>query len=194
MSEDTFFNKYITHPQDIFHAEHKSRVLVVDDDPVIRDMVVEILKQGGFAVDSVEDGFKALAYISKHPPTAMILDLQMPGMTGVEVLTKIRTDLGLKGMRVVVFSAFITPETEGQLHELEVDAVLPKPFDVDDVLASVRKIFAESVNEQLLSELHCVRCGSTALRRSASCLRSWFRYLTDSRKRYCKKCGFKWST
>lgn len=192
MADDGFFDKYIIDSRELFSLNHKSRVLVIDDEPNIRGMVMDILHDSGFAVEGAGDGEQALERIRVSPPSAIILDLQMPRMGGVEMLKRLRNDLGYQGLRVIVFSAFVTPATEKVLRSYGVETILPKPFDVADVLAAVRNIFDQFKPQHRRSGSVCPRCGSTDLDFSATPLRAFLRRLTGSRKRYCKECHHKW--
>ena len=68
----------------------KTRVLVVDDEADAREMLSAILSQAGFEVDDAADGFAALAKVSRYRPDVIVTDLRMPGMTGVDLLQRIR--------------------------------------------------------------------------------------------------------
>ena len=68
----------------------KTRVLVVDDEEDAREMLAAILTQAGFDVDDAADGFAALSKVSHYRPDVVVTDLRMPGMTGVDLLQRIR--------------------------------------------------------------------------------------------------------
>ena len=68
----------------------KTRVLVVDDEEDAREMLAAILSQAGFDVDDAADGFAALTKVSRYRPDVVVTDLRMPGMTGVDLLQRIR--------------------------------------------------------------------------------------------------------
>src|SRR3954469_9010564 len=68
----------------------KTRVLVVDDEEDAREMLAAILSQAGFDVDDAADGFAALTKVSRCRPDVVVTDLRMPGMTGVDLLQRIR--------------------------------------------------------------------------------------------------------
>ena len=68
----------------------KTRVLVVDDDADARELIGMVLVQAGFDVQDAEDGFSALAKVSKYQPDLVLTDLRMPGMHGIDLLQRIR--------------------------------------------------------------------------------------------------------
>ncbi|WP_116997656.1 response regulator transcription factor [Desertimonas flava] len=89
-------------------------VLVADDDADIRELVAFKLEQAGFAVTSVGDGAAALDAVRASPPRIAILDVMMPGLSGIDVLREIRADENLGGMCVILLTA--------RSRDLDVDA------------------------------------------------------------------------
>ena len=108
------------------------RVLVVDDDREIRELLVELLSIEGYEVSAAGDGQLALAEARARRPDVILLDLMMPIMNGWEFRDAQLKDLELAGVPVVVVSAF--DDT------LDVAAVLRKPFQIDEVLATVQRL------------------------------------------------------
>ena len=106
---------YLTKPVDAealvqvlgrFHAgDGESPVLVVDDDPMTREMLRRILSKRGWAVAEAADGTDALSVLGRTRPTAVVLDLMMPGMDGFEVLDAMRRDASWRDIPVVVITA-----------------------------------------------------------------------------------------
>lgn len=89
-------------------------VLVADDDEDIRELVVFKLEQSGYEVLAAGDGSAALATIRERRPTLAILDIMMPGMSGLDVLHEIRADTTLDEVRVILLTA--------RSRDLDVDA------------------------------------------------------------------------
>ena len=69
------------------------RVLVVDDDPTVREVVAGYLSRAGLTVDEAADGMDALAQARHTPPDLVVLDLMLPGLDGLEVLRRLRACL-----------------------------------------------------------------------------------------------------
>lgn len=86
-------------------ATTQPRILVADDDRDIRDLVIFKLEQAGFAVDAVDNGATALAAIERDPPDLAVLDVMMPGLSGIDVLRKIRESERLHDLRVILLTA-----------------------------------------------------------------------------------------
>jgi CheY-like chemotaxis protein len=115
-------------------ARERVRVLVVDDDADIRELLVEFLGSEGYDVTSAGDGVEALERARAHRPDVILLDLMMPGMNGWEFREIQRRDAQLADVPVVVISAFDS--------DLDVDEVLRKPFRVEELLATVERLTA----------------------------------------------------
>lgn len=81
------------------------RVLIADDDPDIRDLVAFKLEQAGYDVVAVADGAEALAAVAERAPAVAILDVMMPRMSGMDVLSALRADPALHGVRVILLTA-----------------------------------------------------------------------------------------
>ena len=83
----------------------KTRIVVAEDDPDILELLVFVLTEAGFETVAVGDGLAALAAIEANPPKLAILDIQMPGMSGIEVLRRIRASATIGDLQVVLLSA-----------------------------------------------------------------------------------------
>ena len=114
-----------------------ARVLVVDDDDRIRALLVRTLSANGYGVDQAANGRDALVRVAAEPPDLMLLDLVMPHVGGLQVLSQVRSSA--PGTRVIVLSA--TQETGTRIQALELGAVdvIAKPFSTAELLARVRR-------------------------------------------------------
>jgi CheY-like chemotaxis protein len=113
------------------------RILVVDDNDDLRENIAECLTDEGFSVAAVADGRRALEHLAAEPlPGLVIVDMMMPGMTGPELVTLIRSERRLDGVRLLLSSGATPPR--GAV--AAVDAVLVKPFGVAALLATVRQL------------------------------------------------------
>ena len=116
------------------------RVLVVDDDLVIRSTVADLLLDEGYSVDQTADGAEALAVAQVAMPDAIVLDLMMPVLDGWQFVERFRTLPGAEHVPIVVVSATHgLSETAERLHAMGVRAVMAKPFDVDALIAIVQR-------------------------------------------------------
>jgi DNA-binding response OmpR family regulator len=125
------------------HAQHAiGKVLVVEDDVAIRDTLAEVLRQAGYAVATAENGRVALACLGAGAPDVILLDLVMPVMDGHAFRAQQLLDPDLAGIPIIVISA--TYDTEADPPRLLPRAWLNKPFDVDELLASMAAVLRDT--------------------------------------------------
>jgi DNA-binding response OmpR family regulator len=115
----------------------KSNILVVDDEPIARQSLTEILRLEGYAVNSVPNGQSAVEYVRTHPIELLIVDLRMPGMDGLEVIQVVNQIS--PETEVILLTAFGTTETAIQALRLRVHDYLLKPAPPAQVVNSVKK-------------------------------------------------------
>jgi len=115
----------------------KSNILVVDDEPVARQSMTDILRLEGFAVNSVPNGQAAIEYVRTHPVELMIVDLRMPGMDGLEVV-QVVNQISAE-TEIILLTAFATTESAIQALRLRIHDYLLKPASPAQVINSVKK-------------------------------------------------------
>lgn len=113
------------------------RVLVVDDDPAIQQMVVTLMKRNGLASDVVEDGETALQRLRNLEYDAILLDLMLPRINGFEIIRHLKCLQPTLLDRVIVMTA-ASERTLQSLDPNDVRKVLRKPFDINDLVTEVR--------------------------------------------------------
>jgi CheY-like chemotaxis protein len=111
-------------------------VLVVDDDVLLHHLLVQVLEEEGCTVQAMSTGHAALAYLATHRPRVVIVDLRLPDLDGVAFTRLYRQQPGPHAP-IVLMSADV--EVDQIAEEAGIDAVLPKPFDLDDLLAMLRR-------------------------------------------------------
>jgi DNA-binding response OmpR family regulator len=115
------------------------RVLVADDEDDIRALVcLAVAKAGCTVADAVADGTTALATARADLPHLAVLDVSMPGATGLEVCTALRADPATAGIRILLLSAGASPEDVARGLAAGADAYLAKPFGVAALVDQVR--------------------------------------------------------
>src|SRR5260370_28887651 len=119
------------------HQDRK-RVLVVEDDAWIRWFMCDVLADDGYEVIEAADGRTAIRLADERPPNVMLLDIAMPGVTGVEVLRPLRSRRRTRTLPVVVVSAY--PRVLTPVDEESVACVLNKPLQIEKLLATVRQV------------------------------------------------------
>jgi sigma-B regulation protein RsbU (phosphoserine phosphatase) len=122
------------------------RVLVVDDDPSIRKMIVAALRRDGYDFMEAPNGRDALDLMRAEHPDVVVLDLMMPIVSGWEVLEERASEPELKKIPVIIVSANRDPEVGAAIGQ-GVCAFLPKPFDIGALSALVRACLVSSSSE-----------------------------------------------
>jgi len=114
--------------------QHKEtrKILVVDDDPVIRDMMADILEFEGYSITIARNGSEALYLLRNGERYLVFLDIMMPVMSGKELCMLMEADPQLRERhKIILMSALDNLE---EAAALDVDAILQKPFEVDDMI------------------------------------------------------------
>jgi DNA-binding response OmpR family regulator len=113
------------------------RVLVVDDEPITREVLARYLERGGFAVETAEDGGSALERFDSWDPDLVVLDLMLPRVDGLEVFSRIRS----KAPTPVIMLTAKGQETDRLVGlEMGADDYIVKPFSPREVVARVRTV------------------------------------------------------
>jgi DNA-binding response OmpR family regulator len=121
-------------------TEAPVRVLVVDDDDVIRQLICLNLELEGFEVFQASDGLDALAKVREVDPAVVTLDIMMPKLDGWDAAARLRSDPETAHVRVVLLSARAQEADLKRGSRLGVDYYLTKPFDPDELVAVVRRL------------------------------------------------------
>jgi DNA-binding response OmpR family regulator len=115
----------------------KPVILVVDDEPVARQSLSDILRLEGYGVSAVANGQAAVEYVRTHPVDLMVVDLRMPGMDGLEVVQVVNQVS--PDTEVILLTAFGSTETAIQALRLRIHDYLLKPAMPSQILSSVKK-------------------------------------------------------
>ncbi len=116
------------------------RVLVVDDDDVIRQLITVNLELEGFEVATAVDGQDCLDKVKAVRPDVITLDIMMPRLDGWEAAGRLREDPETAGIKVVLLSARAQEADLERGSRIGVDAYLTKPFDPDELVEVVRRL------------------------------------------------------
>jgi CheY-like chemotaxis protein len=127
-------------------------ILVVDDEPTLRLLIVRLLRGEGYAVEPAANGIEALDAVRRQRPDAVVLDLVMPKMDGWEFLRVCRATPELLDLPVIVMSA--TPTLRQPLERFNIVACLTKPFDLDALLSTLDTLWTRAAV--------CSVCGADA--------------------------------
>jgi CheY-like chemotaxis protein len=120
------------------------RVLVVDDDDVIRQLITVNLELEGFEVIPAVDGQDALDKVKDARPEVVTLDVMMPRVDGWEAAARLRADPETAHIKVILLSARAQESDIQRGERIGVDAYLTKPFDPDELIDVVRRLMEAS--------------------------------------------------
>jgi len=121
-----------------------SRVLIVEDEPDIRALVVHHLKREGYQVSAASSGEEALRQVQAAPPDLVLLDLMMPAMDGLEVCRRLRQDPATAMLPIVMLTAKGDEVDRVLGLEIGADDYVVKPFSPKELLARVRAVLRRS--------------------------------------------------
>ena len=131
------------------------KILVVEDDAVLRDVLTEKLNQKGYVAYSVEDGEAALREIRKQKPDLILLDILMPRKGGMEVMEELNGDNNLNDIPIIVISNSGQPVEVQRAKELGAKEFLIKAvFDPNEVLEKVQKVLNETTSSTSFSTVN----------------------------------------
>jgi CheY-like chemotaxis protein len=122
-------------------TENRFRILVVDDDENVREVLADLLLLEGHEVLLAEDGEKALLIFEQEKPDLIITDLGMPGISGWEVSQKVKSMR--PSIKVIVISGWGATLEKDQIERNFVDQVLPKPFHLEQVKITIAQVMSK---------------------------------------------------
>jgi DNA-binding response OmpR family regulator len=130
-------------------GQEVQKVLVVDDNQDVRELIVHILSADGFHVYAAVDGENALAILNSNPVDLVLLDVMMPGMSGLDVLKEIRTGSNkkIREVPVMMITAMSSTDDVDQALAIGANSYVVKPFRGTTIREKVRKILDLPFNE-----------------------------------------------
>lgn len=129
--------------------ENPRRVVYIEDDPEMIDLVTMILSRRGFTVKGAHGGRKGLDIVLQDPPDLVLLDLMMPGMDGWEVYQQLKANEATRNVPVIIITAKAQPvDRVLGLHIAKVDDYISKPFRPQELVDSVEKVLTSTSQEE----------------------------------------------
>lgn len=116
------------------------RVLLIEDEPNIVEAIRFVLSRDGWAVSTHHDGATALDAVRDRRPDVVVLDIMLPGMSGLDVLTALRADPSTTSIPILMLTARGRREDRETSLRLGADRFMTKPFAIDDMLDAVRAL------------------------------------------------------
>jgi len=124
-----------------------ARVLVVDDDDVIRGLLELNLQLEGHEVVTAADGQDALDQVAAEPPQLIVLDVMMPTVNGLQVAERLKADPSTRGIPIILLSARAMETDVRSGMEIGVDQYVTKPFDPIDLMELVERLLDTAAKE-----------------------------------------------
>jgi DNA-binding NtrC family response regulator len=118
------------------------KVLVIDDEAIVRTSCIRALEPEGYEVKVVSSGKEGIESLEKEPYALVLLDLKMPDMDGIEVLNKIKESW--PETKVIIITGYSTVETAVQALRLGAFNFVEKPFTPDTLVNAVKEVFENS--------------------------------------------------
>jgi CheY-like chemotaxis protein len=106
------------------------RVLIIDDNALNVELASFVLEAAGFVVDAVGESGQLLPQIAAARPDVILMDIQLPGVNGLELTRRLKADPGTRGIAIAAFTAFAMKGDEANMRAAGCDAYIAKPIDV----------------------------------------------------------------
>lgn len=130
------------HKDDRRRVPRPQVVVVADDFESLRHLWQAWLNLSGFDVVEASTGAEALDLATRHRPAAVVMDLAMPVMDGLEATRRLKQDPRTSEVPIVMVTAHTSPEHRRAAEDAGCAAFLPKPADLDDLIAELRRVLA----------------------------------------------------
>lgn len=128
----------------------KARILIIDDDENIRKVLAAILEEEGYSVDKAETAKQAIEKTEKNVYNLALIDIRLPDMEGIELLTKMKDTM--PKMRKIIVTGYPTLNNAIEAVNRGADAYILKPFDVEKVLATIKEQLKKQEEERRFSQ------------------------------------------
>ncbi|MEW6617813.1 MAG: response regulator [bacterium] len=128
------------------------RILIGDDNKLIRRALIETINREDFEILEVENGKQILQKFEEYQPDLLIMDIKMPGINGLEVLKKIRTVN--QELPIIIISAYKGLEKDPEITLGKISAFMTKPIDIEVLRAKVTEILGERMNPKVWGNLY----------------------------------------
>jgi len=130
-------------PLDLLEEADRRKVLVVDDDPEIVELMVDVLERDGrFEVRTAGSGYDAGVITQEFRPDIIILDYMLPDVNGNVVCKTIRQNPAFESMKIIIVSGVIKQDEIDELMKVGADAFMKKPFSIDELVNKMAELLA----------------------------------------------------
>lgn len=126
-----------------------TKILIVDDDPLIVQMYRDLLEHNDFMVLAAPDGTKGLETAAREQPNLLLLDIMMPGIDGFEVCRRLKADPALKHIPVIILTAMADPKLNTQAFKAGANLALRKPAEAATILRTIQAAVALAATKKV---------------------------------------------
>jgi excisionase family DNA binding protein len=123
----------------------EKKILIVDDDRVIQELLVEMLASEDYQIEVASDGFEAGIKILQFKPDLMILDLFMPGMDGFEVCKQIKGNSNTSQIKILAYTGYDTRENKDRIMRAGADGYMAKPMGRSILLKNIEDLLTNKI-------------------------------------------------
>lgn len=116
----------------------KHHIMIVEDDPSLRDLFTIVVQQAGYEVTTAENGFEALYLLETEQPELLVLDMNLPVFSGMQIIRHVRNTENLKHIKIIAASANTTANKSDEAQMA--DAIFPKPFRNHELVDLIAKL------------------------------------------------------
>jgi two-component system cell cycle response regulator DivK len=116
------------------------RILVVEDNDLNRKLFCDVLKAGGFAVEPLADGRDVLVRAREFVPNLIIMDIQLPNISGLELIEALKSDPALRAIPVLAVTAYAGKGDEERIREAGAEGYLAKPVSIGPFMMAVKAL------------------------------------------------------
>jgi two-component system cell cycle response regulator DivK len=120
----------------------KPLIVIVEDDERSRRLMKDVLEHHGYVVLDTDNGESGLDLVRAHHPALVLMDIQLPGMSGLEALQAIRADASIAGTKVMAVTASVMDGDRDRIRVAGFDAFVPKPLSLPLFLQEVERLTA----------------------------------------------------
>ena len=117
-------------------------VMIVEDNDLNMKLFSDLLQGNGYDTVQARDGRNVLTMVREHRPDLIVMDIQLPGISGLDITKAIKTDNQLKETPVIAVTAFAMKGDEGKIREAGCDAYISKPISVPIFMETISKFLA----------------------------------------------------
>ena len=125
-------------------TEQKKTILVVEDDPANRDLLISVFNEEGYEINSSIDGSDTLELARRHKPGVILMDIQLPNASGKDYIRQLKADDELSQIPVIAVTTQVMRGDEEDIRASGCDEYISKPFEIIHILNVVEKLYRDT--------------------------------------------------